>query len=140
MDDLWKLDHDTVVMVLEHYHDLATGAQPTTGEEKPENKNPMSAARAPFESPCMLAAEVARRVRRCGQDSYLVEERYGLNMMASPKTIEQIADERGLLDTEIDKRINRVIWYCVGRKAKSEEYWQWMRDKKYRRKPVIMVH
>jgi hypothetical protein len=139
-DDLWTLDYDTVVMILDHYHDLAVGAQLSTGEEKPEYKNLSGNARAPYEGSCMLAAEVARRVRRCGQDGYLVEERYGLNLMASPKTIEQIADDRALLDTEIHKRIKRVIWYCVGRKAKTEEYWQWMRDKKYRRKPVIMMH
>lgn len=138
MDDLWRLDHDVVIMILEHYHDLATGAQLATGEEKPEYKNLSGNARAPYEGSCMLAAEVARRVRRCGLDGYLVEDRYGLNLMASPKTIEQIADERALLDTDVERRINRVIWYCVGRKVKPMEYWQWLRDKKYRRKLVII--
>jgi hypothetical protein len=41
---------------------------------------------------------VCRRVRRCGLDGMLCEERYGLNLLAKPKTIEQIANERHLLD------------------------------------------
>jgi len=125
-------------MVLNYYHDLSTGAQP----EHPNDNNPECSksriAHGPYENPCMLAAEVARRVRRCGFDGYLVEERYGLNLMARPKQTEQIAAERGLPELDICKRINRVTWYCVGRKAKTETYCQWLRDKKYRRKLVII--
>lgn len=138
MEDFWKLDHDTVILILEHYHDLATGARLVNDVGNSETRGDSS--HTVFEESCMLAAEVARRVRRCGQDGMIVEERYGLNLMAAPKDVEQIADERVMLDTEIYRIIKKVAWYCTGRNAKQQDYEDWKAGRHYRRKNLIISH
>ena len=125
-DDYWRLDYDTVLMVLENYHDLATGAQPggmTSSDGNPESQRATS-YHAPFESSCMLAAEVARRVRLCGIDGMICEERYGLTMVSKPKTVEQIAEARCIDVRIISRSITRVTWYCTGRNLRKLNYEQ----------------
>ena len=135
-DDYWRLDHETVMMVLENYHDLATGAQPGSNRDdgNPESQRAGSSYRAPFENSCCLAAEVARRVRLCGLDGMICEERYGLNLMAQPKTVEQIAEARRIDVNLISLRISKVTWFCVGRNLRVESYEDWKTGKRYRRK------
>jgi hypothetical protein len=140
-NDLWAFEFDTVQMVLEHYHDISVGVsqRSLTTYDNPESKRTGTNSDASFVITCMLAAEVARRVRRCGQDGMIVEERYGLNLMAAPKTIEQIADERVMLDVKIYRIINKVIWYCTGRNLIEQDYEGWKRGKKYRRRENILI-
>ena len=136
-DDYWRLDHDTVMMILENYHDLATGAQPgSTSNDagNPESQRVNSSYHAPFENSCCLSAEVARRVRLCGLDGMICEERYGLNLMAKPRTVEQIAEARRLDVALIVQRIHKVTWFCVGRNLRPESYEDWKQGKRYRRK------
>ena len=136
--DYWRLDHDTVMMVLENYHDLATGAQPggmtSNDAGNPESQRVNSSYHAPFENSCLLSAEVARRVRLCGLDGMIVEERYGLNLMAKPKTVEQIAEARRIEVTLIVQRIKKVVWFCVGRNLRRESYEEWKCLQRWRRK------
>lgn len=137
----WHFTRDDVEMVLNNYYDLATGAQlnNSTTTNNPESQRGYTSCHATYEESCMLAAEVCRRVRKCGLDGLLVEERYGLKGKTTPKTIEQIADERDLKDDDILRRINKVIWYCCGKKPKELDYEHWKRLKHYRKKDSTMV-
>lgn len=134
MQDYWKLDYQTVCMILENYHELATGAQPESppGFDNPETKRTGVSNHGWFENSCLLAAEVASRVKRCGLDGMLVEERYGLDWTA-PKLESQISAERGIKIDKIHASINKVIWYCVGRKRKRISYEDWKKGKHYRK-------
>ena len=132
-DDYWRLDRETVMMILENYHDLATGAQPggiAIEDSNPESQRTSEGRHGPFENSCMLAAEVSRRVRLCGLDGMICEERYGLNLMAKPKTVEQIAEARRIDVALISQAINRVTWYCCGRNIKRISYYEFKNHRK----------
>jgi len=135
LTNYWRLDHDTVMMVLEHYHELSTGGKPENppGYDNPETKRTGTGCHASYEEMGMLCATVCHRVRRCGTDGMLVEERYGLNLMTAPKNEEQIAQERNIPAEDIYRRINKVTWYCVGRWARKESYEEWKKLKQYRK-------
>jgi hypothetical protein len=144
MIDLWKLDYETVMTILEHYHDLSTGVSilslgDNIGIIKTGNSH------GPQEELGMLCATICQRVRRCGLDGMLTEERYGLNLLSSPKSEEQIAKERDIPIKDVYKSINRVTWYCCGRNGPLDEnkhlmtYQQWRERKRYRRKDSTFV-
>jgi len=134
--DYWKLDHDTVLMVLENYQELSTGAKPESpvGYDNPETKRTSVGRHGPFEGSVMLAAEVARRVKRCGLDGMLCEERYGLRVGSLPMDYDQIAVERFMDSFEIFLAVERVTHYITGRvprweateKRKGIEYKDWV--------------
>jgi hypothetical protein len=143
MQDYWKLDYKTVCMILENYHDLSTGARLGGSDGNPESQKTGNVPHGPQEEMGMLCATVCHRVRKCGLDGMLVEERYGLNYLKSPKLEEQIAEERLIKLSDVFSRINKVIWYCVGRRAKRDEqgrplsYEDWKVTRKYRRKEPV---
>ena len=134
--DYWKLDLDAVIMILENYRELSTGANPENpaGYDNPETGRVGGSVRAPFENSCMLAAEVARRVRRCGIDGFIVEERYGLVGWSYPKEPETISQERGIVLNDIYRKINRVAYYCCGRRCRKETYIEFI---SHRKKPAF---
>jgi hypothetical protein len=63
--------------------------------------------RGPFENPCLAIAELEIRIKRCGMDGFLVEE------VINGKDEERIARERHLDIDYIQRRINKVLWYCA---------------------------
>lgn len=128
-------DRDCVIWILENYQSLSSGDWPGS---KPSGYTELPAhtqrgfLRAPFENPVLIAAEVMIRVRRCGMDGFLVEERY-----VKLKTEEEIARQRHLSIDEIIRCINKVIWYCASgkiprwkdtKKRKGRSYREWRRD------------
>ena len=134
--DFWRLDHEIVMMILENYHELISGAKlySTSDDSNSETQRANHSYRADFETSCLLAAEVSRRVRLCGLDGMICEERYGLNPLCVPKPVEKIAEERRIDVTLIVHRINKVAWYCVGRNLRKETYEEWKNLQRWRRK------
>jgi hypothetical protein len=134
--DYWKFDHDTVMMILENYQELSTGAklESPDGFDNPETKGTGVGHHGWFEGSCMLAAEVARRVWRCGKDGMIVEERFGLRGWDSPKSEELISQKRSIPIEDIQWSIDRVTFYITGRiprwetteKRKGIEYQDWV--------------
>jgi len=92
--------------------------------------------RAPFENPCLVIAELEIRVKRCGLDGFLVEEKIG------GKSEEEIAKERCLDVDYIRRRINKVLYYCASgsiprwistRRRKGQSYEEWRRGWNWRK-------
>jgi len=92
--------------------------------------------RAPFENPCLLIAELEIRVKRCGIDGFLVEEKI------AGKDEEEIARERHLDIDYIRRRINKVLYYCASGsrprwqstwKRKGLTYQDWLKGRHWRR-------
>ncbi len=135
MQDYWKLDIETVLMILENYQELSTGAKPESpdGYENPETKRTGSGCHAPFEGSCLLCAEVSRRVKRCGLDGLIVCLRYGLIGWSKPKTPENIAEEWLIPLDDIYRKTNKVAYYCCGRRCRKESYEDWKHQKHYRK-------
>ena len=86
--------------------------------------------RAPFENPCLAIAELEIRVKRCGLDGFLVEERL------NGKDEEQIARERYMPLEVVERRINKVLCYCASgnaarwvttRKRRGLSYEEWQK-------------
>lgn len=123
---------EQVEWVLDNIHTLSCGSWPGTipsgYTELPSigRVNP----RAYFETAILVAVEVELRIRKCGLDGYLVEEKYmdGLSE-------EDIAQTRSLLVGDVRRRINRVLFYCAsGRNQRTESYEDWRRKVKHQRK------
>jgi hypothetical protein len=100
--------------------------------------------RAPFENPCLIIAELEIRVKRCGLDGFLAEEKI------NGKTEEEIARDRYLDIDYVRRRINKVLWYCSSgriarwidtRKRKGQTYEEWLRGWHWKAKkiPVLSV-
>lgn len=107
-----NFDRPCVEWILEHYRTLSSGfwpgVRPSSGYTELPSKSRRGIHRAPFENPVLVAAEVMLRVKKCGLDGYLVEEKY-----IDLKSEEDIANERGLDAEDISRRINKVLWYCA---------------------------
>ena len=89
--------------------------------------------RASFENPCLVIAEVEIRIKRCGLDSFLAEEKLG------GKTEEEIASERCLDIGYVKRRINKVLNYCASgniarwvdtRQRKGQTYEEWKHNRR----------
>ena len=94
-------------------------------------------AHAPFETAVLVIAELEIRVKRCGLDGFLWEEKY-IRGFDEP----QIAQNRCLDERTVFSRINKVLGYCAsGRKPrwittkrkKAQTYEEWKRNRGYRR-------
>lgn len=85
---------------------------------------------APFETAVMVALEAQLRAAKCGLDGYLVEEKYIVGL-----TEEEIARKRHMEVWDVERRINKVLWYCAsGRNQRKETYEEWKKLRKYRRR------
>lgn len=132
-------DRPCVEWVWENYHMLSSGiwpgSDPSGYTDVPGHIK--HGTHAPFETPVLVAAEVAIRVKRCGLDSYLVEEKYiGL------KSEEEIAKDRHLSFDDVCRRINKALWYCSSgrtprwistRKHQGQTYEEWKQQARFKR-------
>jgi|GEM_PF-3752942 len=109
--------------ILDHYQELRCGIDPdpTCGESCGKT---LSRYRAKGITFIEMAGEIAARVKLCGQDGMLCEERYGL-ITEPPVEDAEMERKRHIPLYEIARRINRVKWFCVGRKRKLEGYEVW---------------
>lgn len=131
-------DFNEVEQILNNFHDFQAGIWPNgiTPEQLGIRKN-YAMPHAPHEAACLVAGEIGIRVKRCGNDGYLVEERYGMNWGAALKYPKEIAQERYITLREIENRINKVIWYVADNNwygDKPETYEHYKARKAYRKK------
>lgn len=125
-------DYDLVNWTLFHYNELRSGIWPDKRTDDIEVHNRVMSSHAPFENPCLLAAEVAIRVKWCGVDGYMVEERFGMGARGTTTPEDGIAFNRRLPADEVHRRINRVKQFVADRPAAA--YDDWKRDTKYERR------
>ncbi len=120
-----------VKYVLYHYYELSHGRYPD-----PETSEKLSIgfprhARAAFEAACLMAAEVALRVKRCGADGLLVEtifmEPDGLRSEA------EVASEYHIIEEYVHRAVNRVTAYCEGMDRRGQEYERWLKENRNKR-------
>lgn len=116
---------EDIDFILDHYQDLQKGILPEPVYDDSEERS-TSRHRALFEEACLCSGEIAARVKLCGQDGMLVEERYGMNNLP-PMSEAQIEKSRHIDLYEVCRRINRVKWFCVGRTRKIGGYEAWKR-------------
>lgn len=99
--------------------------------------------RAPFENPCLVIAELEIRVKHCGLDGFLVEQKI------NGKTEEEIAKERCMDLDYVRRRINKVLWYCASgskprwietQKRGGLSYEEWKATRRYRKVIGSLVH
>lgn len=141
-----RMDRAGVDWIVEHALELRAGEWPGG---IPSDYTTLPAVgrakrRAPFELAVNTLLELELRVRHCGLDGLLVEERM------RGKDEEEIARER-FLDVEfVRRRINKVLWYCssgsiprwvdIWRKKKGKDelvraginYEDWKKRREYR--------
>ena len=131
-------DRPTTEWAALHYQELQRGEWPggipSDYTELPGGK---AHAHAPFENACLVAAELGIRIKRCGLDGFLAEEKYIKGLEEA-----EIAKARYLDIGEVFSRINKVLGYCAsGRKArwittkkkKGQTYQEWRRNRGWRR-------
>lgn len=127
--------------ILENIHTLRRGEWPDSIPSGYTALPGGHSQRAPFENPCLLAAEVSIRISRCGMDGYLVEEKY-YNGLSE----DEIARKRHLPINRIIRTINKVVWYVSSgrvprwkdtRWRKGQTYEEWKHNKLYRRKECL---
>jgi len=103
--------YDAVKFILENYKTFQSGIWGNPGAAADAGipiKN--QGHRAPFEAPVIYAAEIARRVKLCGTDGMIVEERYGLK--GEPKEPKDIYNERKITVAHILYTSDKVTLYC----------------------------
>ena len=129
-----KLTHDIVLWTFEHYVTLAEGNWPEPKTDDTGVRPPGVSYHAPFESPCIAAAEVSSRVRCCGTDGLLVELVYGM-LTGNPIPIETVSKKRHMAADYIQTRINKVAWYCTDSEwVKGLTYDAWKKASRGNRK------
>lgn len=121
-------DYGTVLWVLNNYQTLARGLWPDPRSAAdlglPVKRN--ISRHAPFEDPCLTAAEIGNRVAKCGLDGLLVEERYGMKWGAWPQSEAEIAHRRHIPLMQVSSRITSVAWWCTDEnQATQRSYHQW---------------
>ena len=120
-----------VKYILYHYFDLSRGkfTDSATAERlgMPLPRQP----RAIFEAACLLAAEVALRVKKCGMDGLITEAVFmgeqGL------RTESDIAREYHIDECEVHRRIRRVVAYCEGFDTREQDYETWRKENRFRK-------
>lgn len=130
------IDHDAVMWVFTNYIELSHGLWPDP--ETSEGKKPGVSARASFESPAIMAAEIGRRVQMCGQDGLVVENLYG---MISDKAWDlHYFSVKYRIPLEVVQRIvNKVSWYCTDEEfTRKLPYHIWKRKTKYEQKMRVL--
>ena len=129
--------HDEVLWILYNYHALSYGDIP---KEREQVGSFVRNFRAPYETACIMAAEVCVRVKKCGVDGMLVEEKFGL-LTGYSQTEKEIGRRRQMYVDDVYNRINRVTWYCTGINIKKQSYEGWKRENRYKRilRPEIPV-
>jgi hypothetical protein len=114
MDDWYNYSEihftiDQTRWAADHYKELSEGIWPPNPGGSAYiggNKKGIS-CEGNFVKPTIIAAELSRRIKRCGMDGFLVEE------VINGKDEERIARERHLDINYIQRRINKVLWYCA---------------------------
>lgn len=122
-------DRDCVKWILENYHALTSGvawpdSMPSCYTDLPGGQG--ISHHASFETACLVAAEVFIRVKRCGFDGYIVEERY-IQCLSE----EEIAKIRWLPLKVIYGRINKVIGYCASGRLPRWKDTKWRKGQTY---------
>jgi len=104
--------YNQVIWILNNVKPLNEGRNPDPKWQEIFSKRAVQAIpHAYFENPWLLVAEVINRAKRCGQDYYVLEERYGLKdsndprRPTEPKTALEIANEKHM---DI-KKVIRII-------------------------------
>lgn len=136
-------DRPCIEWVWENIKDLQSGIWPAS---RPSGYTDVHAhvqrgiLHAPFETACLVAAEVEMRAKKCGLEGYLVEDRYIRGLSER-----DIARERGLRVNDVYRRINKVLWYCASGKTPrwldtmkrpGLSYEEWKRQKSYRNRKM----
>lgn len=132
-------DIDSVRWVIENYAVLSHGNWPDPKNDQSSGvRKPGVSHHAPFESPCIIAAEIARRVRVCGEDGLLVQLYSGM-LIGEPIPAEKMVYNYRLASNTADiyRRINKVAWYCTDEEySMGLTYQVWKHFKRYRRENV----
>ncbi len=116
-------DRESVDFILDHYQELSAGIDPDSQCAESGGRS-RSRYHAPGIALIEWASEIAARVKLCGLDGMLVEERYGLRS-TPPAPEAEIAETRHIPLYEVSRRINRVKWFCVGKRRKPDyELWR----------------
>lgn len=120
-----------IFFLLENLYQLREGYYPTESNDtgytdSPHSRVPIK-SHAYFENPCSLAAEVTARLKRCGRDRSLAEDRYCLS-----HSEDEIARKHNLDLDEVIWRIDSVVWYVTGWRRKATPYKRWLANKKHR--------
>jgi hypothetical protein len=131
-------DRAGVDWIVNYAQELKRGEWPEgVSSDYPPSVNRTRSARAYFENPCLVIAELEIRVKRCGLDGFLVEEKI------SGKDEEQIARERFLSVDYVRRRVNKVLWYCSSgrvarwistKKRKGLTYEEWLKGWHWRKR------
>lgn len=84
--------------------------------------------KAPFTTPCEIAAELKARMEVCGQDGYLALEHYYDGVpIESENGVKGISDKRMIDIRLVERRIRKVVSYIS-----SGTYRRWMDNHKRR--------
>ena len=130
-------DIDAVNMVIEHYVTLSHGNWPQMKNyESAGVRLPGVLYHAPYEDPCMAAADIAGRVRICGRDGLIVQLYSGM-LTGDPVPVEEMILSYRLASNTVDiyQIINKVAWYCTDEEQKKElDYAVWKRLTKHERR------
>ncbi len=124
-----------VLYVLHNYKSFQKGEwpDPRRGADLGIPPSPFS-GHATFENACLVAAEIALRVQKCGVDGLIVEERFGMKWNGTGMAVRVIARKRCLRQENVHSRISRVLYYIAsGENIRTESYDDWKRQEHYRK-------
>jgi hypothetical protein len=127
-----KFDRECIDWCSKYINDLCTGHWPASRPSGYLDVNvyvQRGILHATFETAVLVAAEVKIRVKKCGLDGYLWEDRFVRGMDER-----EIAKQRHLREEDVSRRINKVLWYAAsGRNQRDESYEDWKNKNRFKR-------
>lgn len=112
-------NRDGIIFVLQHLKELRQGERVerhTSYLERPLVTRSRS-LHAPFEDPCLVAAEVTNRLDVCGPDGFFCKVYFALE-----ETQHSIGRVFNLPDHEVDRGIRSALAYVSFKWPKNEDY------------------
>ena len=115
-----RFTREQVEWLLPHLEEMRRGQYPSEGQDTGYYDVPIKhhpSGHAPFETPCMIAAELDMRIERCGSDGILLRWHY-----CEGKSLDEISKGAHRSRDDIERRIARVMAYICGRHARRKTY------------------
>jgi hypothetical protein len=141
------LDYDGVMYVFEHYVTLSRGMWPEPKTDDTGVRRPGVAYNATFETPCIAAGEVDRRVIVCGEDGILTERLYKQGFNSDiygswlDKATKYYAKKYHANAARLYRKVHKVAWYCTDAVFRTgQPYEEWKRTSHGHSKYRIATH
>lgn len=121
---------EQVKWLLANLYDLICGTWPPEPKDSgyTDTIQRTRSYKAPFVKACDIAGELEARINKTGRDGHFLRTHY-----CDCVGVDRIAILSGLGISQVERRINSALWYCVGWRRKRISYKEFKARGHYRK-------